>query len=883
VSDQNSSLTIRVGVSGVAAALGDVKKLAGGIAGAFSFITAEFDPSKILSSLKGVLDFGATLDKLHNRTGAAVSDLVAINGAFKRIGSSAEESAALISKMQKTIALAATGQDAAAIKSLSVLGLDPKELSQLNAEQKLLAIGRAINTVANADQRAQIATDLFGKSGAELLEVFRDGKAMDMLAQGGGKFGEVMQRNASAFHDAIFDLGQISNIGKKFWAGVLDLIPVQEISDTISDAIKSVDFVGFGQKAGALVSVVINSWKDGKFPEMLGLLVEAGFELGVDAVKKIWVTTWQSLTGATAGQIYLSLFNAVMSFGVGAAKFLINVLTEPVIYMAASFDWLGSHIKEMFLDSINFFITKWNSTIAKIPGFKIQFALLDKRGSDTFSESLADMRKFTEPLSKSATDYLTNTLQASKEALGINQTLSGVDDTRASAVSRLNALIQEQVKLRESVKTAEAAEQGQIVKAFDVKEFLAQQEIALSKDLLNIKRQLATVEGDFTKTTAEKFALRKKLLGDEIKDYQTAIDQNAALIKSGSVTPDDQLALAKKNERLSAGMAGAQDSLAKIGADPNSFRDQFASKVTDLQNMWGTTAQKMAQTFEDVFSSAVGSISSGITGLIMGTKTWGQAMMEIGTQVVESIVSSFVKMAIEWTLQHTIMAAVSELFRTTETTSTALHTGTQVAIHAEGEAAKTGATGFGVFARGALRVGETIFHGLQVALRIGAHFAGELAMTAISLAQSLIRRLGAFLEAQPYIFLAAVKAATSVADIPYVGPILAPIAAATTFAALEALAVFSDGGYTGAGGKYEVAGAVHRGEVVFSQADIARLGGVSAVEDIRTGGGVSGMGGDTKLHVHTWADENAMLKFLRENDDAKHVIVDTVNRRVRMA
>ncbi len=46
---------------------------------------------------------------------------------------------------------------------------------------------------------------------------------------------------------------------------------------------------------------------------------------------------------------------------------------------------------------------------------------------------------------------------------------------------------------------------------------------------------------------------------------------------------------------------------------------------------------------------------------------------------------------------------------------------------------------------------------------------------------------------------------------------------------------FSVGGYTGPGGKYEAAGVVHRGEVVFSQDDIARLGGVRAVEAIRTG------------------------------------------------
>ncbi|MDQ0854778.1 phage-related minor tail protein [Arthrobacter sp. V4I6] len=44
---------------------------------------------------------------------------------------------------------------------------------------------------------------------------------------------------------------------------------------------------------------------------------------------------------------------------------------------------------------------------------------------------------------------------------------------------------------------------------------------------------------------------------------------------------------------------------------------------------------------------------------------------------------------------------------------------------------------------------------------------------------------------------------------------------------------FADGGYTGAGGKYQPAGIVHAGEVVWSQDDVARWGGPSTVEAMR--------------------------------------------------
>ncbi|PWJ84868.1 phage-related minor tail protein [Pseudaminobacter salicylatoxidans] len=57
------------------------------------------------------------------------------------------------------------------------------------------------------------------------------------------------------------------------------------------------------------------------------------------------------------------------------------------------------------------------------------------------------------------------------------------------------------------------------------------------------------------------------------------------------------------------------------------------------------------------------------------------------------------------------------------------------------------------------------------------------------------------------------------------------------FAALSASGkyLFDEGGYTGPGGVKQPAGVVHKGEVVFSQKDVARHGGVAAVEAIRRG------------------------------------------------
>ncbi|HHP4464044.1 TPA: tape measure protein [Acinetobacter baumannii] len=87
--------------------------------------------------------------------------------------------------------------------------------------------------------------------------------------------------------------------------------------------------------------------------------------------------------------------------------------------------------------------------------------------------------------------------------------------------------------------------------------------------------------------------------------------------------------------------------------------------------------------------------------------------------------------------------------------------------------------------------------------------------------------------------LAATQVAAD-ATIPFFG---AKIAASTAMLAMgyanagliagQTIAGFSDGGFTGSGGKYQPAGIVHKGEIVWSQEDIKRWGGVSVVESMR--------------------------------------------------
>lgn len=106
----------------------------------------------------------------------------------------------------------------------------------------------------------------------------------------------------------------------------------------------------------------------------------------------------------------------------------------------------------------------------------------------------------------------------------------------------------------------------------------------------------------------------------------------------------------------------------------------------------------------------------------------------------------------------------------------------------------------------------------------GAYKAMFLAQQGIAIAQAMINTELAATEALKLGPILGIPAAAVVRGLGY---------ASVGLIAAQTIAGFSDGGYTGNGLKHTPAGIVHKGEVVWSQDDIKRWGGVSVVESMR--------------------------------------------------
>jgi hypothetical protein len=191
---------------------------------------------------------------------------------------------------------------------------------------------------------------------------------------------------------------------------------------------------------------------------------------------------------------------------------------------------------------------------------------------------------------------------------------------------------------------------------------IQQQEIQKDQDALRLQRESmqlerARLDADFKHPDFEKRTERIALIGKEIN----AIDELLKKLQAMRDAETDAAARQSINQQI-LGLQGEKTGLEvqqigmKEGANPFSMGDQFAQSITQMRDQWGTVAEQMANSFKSVFNDAISSISQGITGLIMGTLTWGQALQQIGMHILTTIVEAIVTMGVRWIATQIMMA-----------------------------------------------------------------------------------------------------------------------------------------------------------------------------------------------------------------------------------
>ncbi len=181
-----------------------------------------------------------------------------------------------------------------------------------------------------------------------------------------------------------------------------------------------------------------------------------------------------------------------------------------------------------------------------------------------------------------------------------------------------------------------------------------------------IQTQLASVQGQARGIESDPLLTRAQKGQQLLALYQREnqlIAENIALqqrrINDPALSAEAQIGAQRELVTLQQQQADLQQQQLTL-AGQDSFSFQFGTALVGLQDQWGSWAQQLATNFSDVFNSAIASISSGITNLIMGTKSWGQALQEIGSSILNSIIGAIVQMGVRWITTRILMATVGK-------------------------------------------------------------------------------------------------------------------------------------------------------------------------------------------------------------------------------
>lgn len=231
--DIQAKMNVNSVVSGAAKASAAVANMAKGIAGSIKSIGSSIVPVvDVGSAIAGIKNLALSQSKyiddtgkLADRLGVSTEALVGFQHAADLAGVGVEESGAILEKFQKN--LGATADDGGKLKeTLAGIGLDANKLAAKDPVEAVLDVADAMRQIPDANRRAAVAFEVFGKKGQVLTNTMLAGKngirdAMKEAADLGMTFSRLDAAKVEAANDAFTRLsGAIAGIGRVITIGV---------------------------------------------------------------------------------------------------------------------------------------------------------------------------------------------------------------------------------------------------------------------------------------------------------------------------------------------------------------------------------------------------------------------------------------------------------------------------------------------------------------------------------------------------------------------------------------------------------------------------------------------------------------------------------------
>lgn len=273
---------------------------------------------KAFEGVKGVFEMSKELEHLSDRTGIATKDLVQLQTEFKLSGLQAEEVGQTINRLQRSIENA-SDKGGASAEVFQRLGLNIYQLKSLNPAQQFEVLRANIASIENPARRAQVAMQLFGRQGAEMLSLFKNGEVGREAADALGSQATILANNSETFREVAAQMEAAGIRIQGFFIGMAD--PIGRVILPVLREINSIDLTKWGEKIGNSISGAITIFYN-------ALKQDGGIGDVLD-------TAFQTAIKAFAAGFKDALIGAAEAFGAE----MIQVLAGPIAAFQAVLDY----------------------------------------------------------------------------------------------------------------------------------------------------------------------------------------------------------------------------------------------------------------------------------------------------------------------------------------------------------------------------------------------------------------------------------------------------------------------------------------------------------------------------------------------------------------
>lgn len=500
-------------------------------------------------------------------------------------------------------------------KTFQEIGISYKELLRLSPEKQFEKVGQALNNISSPTKRVAVSMELFGRSGATLIET---ASKMSQLSDEAQRLGIIIDNEVIEAGDTLNDRfstinQQISalnaNIGASLAPALLSL--TSKISNVIASII---EFVKNHKKLVSVITISISiigslTFAFGSLLTAITVITPALGVLGVTLSAALWPITAivAGIVGAISIFIYWKdiIYGLQLAFNFALKSMLAGIETF-VIAAEKSLGWLpvvGNNIK--------------NITVSTSKNIQDQINKIDEK-------SVQLKKKREEEKLAAVEQRLAKEKEAERQAqLDLQNMVSKMDEeTNRKRVEE--TIKREMETLKISAENSRRAIDARL--AYEKSQF----------DRYNLEEKKAILNNE------------KEIINDRLAKTREYTQEYYQLLQEKA---ENQ----RKIDELS-------NSTMVIG---------FQTALLEMSNETINYANKTKAFFRDLQSGIASSFEELLTDLSNGFADFGEFVSSIGNAIKGALIRAFADIVAEWLMQNVIMRAATALWKAEEVSAAA--------------------------------------------------------------------------------------------------------------------------------------------------------------------------------------------------------------------